>query len=162
VGSIASYDALETTFLRKWGERRDHLYYLKKFGALRKKNSESILEFIQRFNKLYDKIPTKFKPSQLVAKVTFARDFEPDFALLLRERISINLTIMQDDTIKIESNMMASGKLKAKVETGNKDTKRFREQARTSGSGKSVEEKMDDMEKIIKELSNKISRMELD
>jgi hypothetical protein len=162
VGSIASYDALETTFLRQWGERKDHLYYLTEFGALRKKNSESVLEFIQRFNKLYHKIPAEVKPSQPAAKVTFAGAFEPDFALLLRERRSVDLTRMQDDAIEIESNMMASGKLKVKVETGNKDTKRFREQAGTSRSGKSAEDKMDDMAKIIKELSNKISRMELD
>jgi hypothetical protein len=58
--------------------------------------------------------------------------------------------------------MMASGKLKAKIEMGNKETRRFREQAGPSGSGRSSEDKMDDMEKIIKELSNKISKMELD
>jgi hypothetical protein len=69
---------------------------------------------------------------------------------------------MQDDAIEIESNRMASSKLKEKVETGNKHTKRFREQAGTSGSRKSIEDKMDDMAKIIKELSNKISGMELD
>jgi hypothetical protein len=162
VGSIASYDALENSFLRQWGEKKDHLYYLTEFGALRKKNYESVLEFTQRFNKLYHKIPAEVKPSQPAAKVTFAGAFEPDFALLLRERRSVDLTRMQDDAIEIESNMMASGKLKTKVETGAKETKCFREQAGPSGSGRSSEDKMDDMAKIIKELSNKISRMELD
>jgi len=76
-----------------------------------------VLEFIQRFNKIYHKIPTEFKPSQPATKVTFAGAFEPDFALLLRERRSVDLTRMQDDAIEIESNMMASGKLKLKVET---------------------------------------------
>jgi hypothetical protein len=69
---------------------------------------------------------------------------------------------MQDDVVEIESNMMASGKLKAKFEPGNKEIRRYREQAGPSGSGRSSEDKMDDMEKIIKELSNKISKMELD
>jgi hypothetical protein len=69
---------------------------------------------------------------------------------------------MQDDAVEIESNMMASGKLKSRVETGNRETRRFREQARPSGSNRSIEDKMDDMARIIKELSNKISRMELD
>jgi hypothetical protein len=69
---------------------------------------------------------------------------------------------MQDDAIEIESNMMASGKLKAKVETRTKEPKRFREQAGPSGSGKFAEEKMDEMAKIIKYFSSKISRMELD
>jgi hypothetical protein len=53
--SILSYDTLEDAFLRKWGERKDHLYYLTEFGSLRKKNSETVMEFIQRFNKLYNK-----------------------------------------------------------------------------------------------------------
>jgi hypothetical protein len=69
---------------------------------------------------------------------------------------------MQDDAIEIDSNMMESGKLKYKVETRVREPKRFREQAGSFRSGKSVEEKMDDMDKIIKDFSNKISRMELD
>jgi hypothetical protein len=138
-GSIPSYDELENTFIRQWGERKDHLYYLTEFGALRKKNSESVLEFTQRFNKLYNKIPTEVKPSQPAAKVTFAGAFDPDFALLLRERRSVDLTKMQDDALEIESNMMASGKMKAKFDTGNKEIKRYREQGAPSGSGRSSE-----------------------
>jgi hypothetical protein len=79
--------------------------------------------------------------------VTFAGDFEPNFALLLRETRSSDLTRMQDDAIEIESNMMASGTLKAKIEMRNKETRRFREQEGPSGSGKYAEDKMDDMEK---------------
>jgi hypothetical protein len=85
------------------------------------------MEFIQRFKKLYNKIPVEVKPSQPTAKVTFARAFEPDLALLLRERRGDDLTRMQDDVVEIESNMMASGKLKTKIETGNKETKCFKE-----------------------------------
>jgi hypothetical protein len=48
---------------------------------------------------------------------------------------------MQDDAIEIKSNMMASGKLKAKFETGTKEPKRFREQVGPSRSGKSAEAK---------------------
>jgi hypothetical protein len=66
--SIGSYDELESAFIRQWGERKDHLYYLTEFGALRKKNSETVLEFTQRFNKLYNKIPAEVKPSQPAAK----------------------------------------------------------------------------------------------
>jgi hypothetical protein len=111
--------ALEDAFLRQWGKRKDHLYYLTEFGSLRKTNSETVMEFIQRFNKLYNKIPVEVKPSQPAAKVTFAGAFKPDFALLLRERRGATLTRMQDDVVEIESNMMAFGKLKAKVEMGN-------------------------------------------
>ena len=69
---------------------------------------------------------------------------------------------MQDDVVEIESNMMASGKLKARVETGNRETKCFREQAGPSGSNRSSDDRVDDMARVIKELSNKITRMELE
>jgi hypothetical protein len=58
--------------------------------------------------------------------------------------------------------MMESGKLKAKFDSGNKEIKRYRDQGAPSILGRSSEDKMDDMARIIKELSNKISRMELE
>jgi hypothetical protein len=69
---------------------------------------------------------------------------------------------MEDDALEIESNMMASGKLKSKTEAGNKENIRYREQGGSSRLGRSLGDKMDDMARIIKELSNKISKMELE
>jgi hypothetical protein len=93
---------LEDAFLRQWGERKDHLYYLTEFGSLRKNNSKIVMDFIQRFNTLYNKIPAEVKPSQPTAKVTSAGAFEPDFALILWERRGATLNQMQDDTVEIE------------------------------------------------------------
>ena len=84
VDSIRSYDELESGFLRQCGERKYHLYYLTVFGALRKKNSETVNEFAQIFNKIYKKIPIEVKLSQSATKETFTGAFELDFALLLR------------------------------------------------------------------------------
>jgi hypothetical protein len=67
---------------------------------LRKKNFELVLEFIHRFKKLYQKIPAKVKTSQRATKVPFARAFDFDFSLLLRERRSTTLSRMQDDVIE--------------------------------------------------------------
>jgi hypothetical protein len=117
---------------------------------------------MQRFNKLYNKILVEVKPSQPTTKVTFAGAFDLDFTLLLRERRSTNLMKMQDDSLEIKSNMMASGKLKEKIETGNKESRKFKEQGGCSGSGKSLGDKIDKMAKVIREISNKISKMELD
>ena len=69
---------------------------------------------------------------------------------------------MQEEVVEIKSNMMASSKLKTKVEMGNQEIKRFREQVEPSGPSRSSDDKMDDMARIIKELSNNITRMELD
>jgi len=122
---------------------------------LRKKTSESVLEFIQIFNKLYHKILAEVKPSEPVANVTFVGAFDFDFSLPLRERRYTTLAGMQDDAIEIESNMMASGKFKTKVDMGAREPMCFKEHAGPSGSGKPVEEKMDEMAKIIKYLSKK-------
>jgi hypothetical protein len=94
--------------------------------------------------------------------VTFVGAFDPDFALLLRERRSTDLTKMQDDSLEIESNMIASGKSKAKIETGNKENRKFKEQGGSLGSGKSSRDKIDEMARVIREISNKISKLELD
>jgi hypothetical protein len=58
--------------------------------------------------------------------------------------------------------MMASGKLKAKIETGNKENRKFKEQGGPSGSGKSSRDRIDEMARVIIELSYKISKMELE
>jgi hypothetical protein len=126
VGSIPSYNDLETSFIRQWGEKKDHIYYLTEFGALKNKTPESILEFIQIFNKLYHNILVEVKPSHPAEKVTFTGAFDSDFTLLLRERISTNLAGMQDDAIKIESNTMEFDKLKTKVEMGEREPKHFK------------------------------------
>jgi hypothetical protein len=105
--SITTYDELETTFLRQWGEKKDHLNYLTQFGALRNNPSETVFEFIQRFNNLYSKIPAEVNPSQPAAKFTFVGALDFDFSLLLRERRAATLTEMQDNVIDIESSMMA-------------------------------------------------------
>jgi hypothetical protein len=120
------------------------------------------LEFTQIFNKLYNKIPAEVKSSQPSAKVTYAGAFDPDFALLLRERRSLDLPKMQDDAVEIESNMMASRKLKAKTENVNKENKKIKEQGGPSGSRKSAADKIDEMARVIQQLSNKISKMELE
>jgi hypothetical protein len=69
---------------------------------------------------------------------------------------------MKDDSIEIESNMMAFGKLKTKFDMGKREPMSFKEHTGPSGSGKFTEEKMAEMVKIIKELSKKNSRMEIE
>jgi hypothetical protein len=59
--------------------------------------------------------------------------------------------------------MMASGKLKTKVEVGIREPRKFKEQGGPSGSGRNAQdEKIEEMAKIIKDLSNKLSKMEME
>jgi hypothetical protein len=136
LNSLTSWDALETIFLRQWCEKKDHLYYLTEFGALKQKNNESIYDFIKIFNTTYSKIPVDVKLSKPTAKVTFAGAFDPYFSLLLRERRSRNLSDMQEDAIEIESNMMTSREFKVKVETWIRETRKLREHRGSSTANK--------------------------
>ena len=95
VGSITGIDALYASFLRHWGDRRDYLYYITEFGALKLKNGESLSYFTKRFNKMYQKIPNEIKPSETAAMIAYAIAFEAIFSLFLRERRSLNLEIMK-------------------------------------------------------------------
>jgi hypothetical protein len=95
-GSIAGIEALDSAFLRQWGDRKDFMYYMTEFGSLKKMEGESVSDFSKRFNKMYNKIPVEIKPSEASAKISYASAFGPDFCLLLRERRATSLAQMQD------------------------------------------------------------------
>jgi hypothetical protein len=74
--SIADIDVLDESFINKWGDRRDYLYYITEFGALKRKNGESISDFTKRFNKMYGRIPDEIKPTEASTKITYANAFD--------------------------------------------------------------------------------------
>jgi hypothetical protein len=93
--SIIDIEALDEAFIKQWRDRRDYLYYITKFGSLKRKNGESILDFTKRFNKMYGRIPDEIKPTEASAKITYANPFDAEFSLLPRERRSATLLSMQ-------------------------------------------------------------------
>jgi hypothetical protein len=119
--SIADIDALDDTFLRHWGDKKDYLYYITKFGALKRKQGEFVSDFTKRFNKMYSKIPDEIKPTETSTKIYFANAFDAEFSLLLRERRSATLSLMQEASIEVEYNIIAVEKLKSR---GDRDKKK--------------------------------------
>jgi len=99
--SIIRIEALDDSFLRQWGDKKDFLYYITEFGFLTKKEGESVFDFCQRFNKMYNMIPHEMNPTNTSTKITYASAFDPDFFLLMRERRSVSLAHMQDATVEI-------------------------------------------------------------
>jgi hypothetical protein len=63
LASIIDIEALYEAFINKWGDRRYYLYYITEFGALKRKNGESISEFTKRFNKCM--VESQMKSNQL-------------------------------------------------------------------------------------------------
>jgi hypothetical protein len=58
LGSIVGIESIDDSFLRRWGDKKYFLYYITEFGSLKRKEGESISDFSERFNKMYNKIPT--------------------------------------------------------------------------------------------------------
>jgi hypothetical protein len=154
--SIADIEALDEAFIKQWGDRRDYLYYITEFGALKRKNGESISDFTKRFNKMYGRIPDEIKPTEASAKITYANAFDADFSLLLRERRSTTLLSMQEATIEVESNILASDRLKTRSD---KEKKKQREDAPTSSNSATSDPKLEEMTKTLKDLTSEIAKL---
>jgi hypothetical protein len=92
--SIANIEALDETFIKQWGDRKDYLYYITEFGALKRKNGESISDFTKRFNKMYGRILDEIKPTEASTNITYANAFDAYFSLLLREITSTTMLSM--------------------------------------------------------------------
>ena len=82
--STTRIDELEEVFVKKYGDRKDYVYYLTKFGALKKKPNESLVYFTKRFNKIYQKIPEEIKPTKTTAMINFANALDSKFSLSIR------------------------------------------------------------------------------
>jgi hypothetical protein len=117
---IIDIEALDEAFIKQWGDRRYYLYYIIEFGALKRKNGESSLDFNKRFNKMYGRIPYEIKQIEASTKITYANAFDVEFSLLLRERRSTTLLSMQEATIEVESNILASDRLKNRYDKDKK------------------------------------------
>jgi hypothetical protein len=147
-GSIARIEALDDSFLRHWGDKKYFLYYITEFGSLKKKEGEFISDLSKRFNKMNNKIPTKIKPIETSTKITYASAFDPEFCLLLRERRAISLAPMQDETLEVESNILAVDKLRSKSD---RDRRKGRVEASTYDSSV-AHPQVDELTKLVKSL----------
>ena len=150
-GSVACIKALDDISLKHCGERRDHLYYITEFRNLKRENGESVSNFTKRFNNMYSNIPTEIKPTDTSARKTYANAFDFDFFLLLRERMSTSLSLMQDATLEVESNILASQKVKGKID-------RKKQPVDPSGASAS-ENKIDKMTKLLDNLTVEMSKL---
>ena len=68
LGSISGSEALDDAFLRHWVDKKDFLYYIIEFGALKRKEGESELDFSKRFNKMHNKFPLRLNLLKLLIK----------------------------------------------------------------------------------------------
>lgn len=112
---------------------------------------------------MYHKIPDDINPLETSAKITYANSFQPKLSLLLRERGSPSLTSMQEESLEVETNILVVDRLKNKYERGDKEKKKQKEEKlKTSCTCHNYEDKFEEMTKLIKGLSSKLAKMEVD
>jgi ribonuclease HI len=124
---------------------------MSEFGNLKRKYDESLSDFIKRFNKMFGKIPAEIKPSDASAKITFFVAFDADFCLILRERRSATLALMQDATLEVESNITASQKLKGRAE----------KKKSVVDSSSSSNSQMEKMAEMLDNLTSEMSKLKV-
>ena len=61
---------------------------------------------------MHGRIPAEIKPSEASTKLTYANSFDHQFSLHLRERRPLSLLNMQEEALEVESNILASNRLK--------------------------------------------------
>jgi hypothetical protein len=155
---IDRIDALDDSFLRHWGNKKYFLYCIIEFGALKREEGESVLDFSKRFNNICKKIPIEIKPTETSTKITYASAFDPEFFLMLRERRSTSLAHMRDVALAVESNIFPVDKIRSKE---NRERRKGRYESSNFGSSV-VPPQMDEVTKLLKSLSAKMERWELE
>jgi hypothetical protein len=156
--SVAGIEDLDSVFLRQWVDRKDFMYYMTKFGSLKKMEGNSVSDFSKRFNKMYNKISAEIKPSEASAKISYASAFGPNFCLLLRERRATTLAQMQHASIEVECNLLAADRLRNKADT---DRRKGRSEASTSDPTV-PHPQVDEMTKMVKSLFAEMDRMRVE
>ena len=63
---------------------------------------------------MYGRIPIEIKPSKTSAKLTYVNAFDHEFSLHLRERRPLTLLNMKEDALEVESNILASNRMREK------------------------------------------------
>ena len=111
---------------------------------------------------MYSRIPAEIKPTETSAKITYENAFDLKFSLLLRERRPITLLNMQDAALEVESNLLASNRLKKETPQQLYERKGKKEVVSTSAAPQSAKAKIDEMAKLVKILTTKLNKLELE
>ena len=82
---------------------------------MRRKESESIQEFSNRFMKVYNSIPAKFKPPIGSSHLQYGESFDGEFSLWISERILTSLVAMMKYSIEVEVYLITARKKKRDV-----------------------------------------------
>ena len=72
IGSLQNWNEFEDSFLRKWGNRENHVKALTEYNSLKRAVDETVQNLSKIFNKVYDSIPAHLKPPPGAAQLRYA------------------------------------------------------------------------------------------
>lgn len=114
-GSISNLQQFHQVFLPRWEVKKNPLQILAEYEILRRAPRESVQDYSNRFNNLYNSIPIEIKPPPGLALLRYLDGFDTDMAYHLRERNPTTLEKMQKNVVSVEANLLAK-KAKLRVE----------------------------------------------
>lgn len=105
VRSINTLQELQTLFLDRWEMKKDLLQITSEYTNIKHNPSESVQDYIIRFNAVYNAIPNDLRPSKKSALLKFPDGFDPEMAYSLRDRDPPTLEDMKNIVVTVEANM---------------------------------------------------------
>jgi hypothetical protein len=72
---ITSYDAFSNLFKSRWSRKADGGTLGTQFNQIKKKENEMVKEFISRFDRLYNQIPTDYRPTTSSVRLLYMNAF---------------------------------------------------------------------------------------
>jgi hypothetical protein len=107
---------------------------------------------------MYHKISDDIRPVERLANITYVNAFDANFCFLLRERRSATLAYMQDSTLEVESNILASKQLKKRSDKG-----KLKEEYKSSASNtKNQKISLEETARKMEEMSFELSKLRLE
>jgi hypothetical protein len=76
---ITTYDDFSTLFKSRWSRKEDGGTLGTQFNQIKKKENETVREFISRFDRLYNQIPTDYRPTTSSIRLLYMNSFEGQF-----------------------------------------------------------------------------------
>ena len=110
--SIQNYRDFEDAFMEKWADQKNPKMYLSQYHSVRRKESEFVQEFSDRFMKVYNSIPAQFKPPIGSSQLHYVEAFENEFTLWKSERRLASLETMMKYAIEVDANLTSAMKKK--------------------------------------------------
>lgn len=109
---------------------------------------------------MYNNLPVEIKTPQVTTRVVFVGAFESEFGFTLKERKSHSLDQIQTVVLEVEAHFTSTMKSKGRYDHGEK--KKGKEEATSSIQGREFQEqRIEEMGKLIKNLSNKLTKMDM-